>query len=204
MRLTSTKQLAAVSIAALAVTGGGAAVAAASGGSAAKSTASTGTFALRGGGPAEDLAVASTYLGVSVATLQADLQAGQTLAGVAKATSGKTVDGLIAALVTSEQAEHPDATTADVTQRVTDFVNGVRPAGGPGFGHHGPGFDLTAAASYLGLTAAQLQTDLQSGQTLAQVANATSGKSADGLIQALVAADTTRITALVNGTAPTG
>ncbi len=148
-------------------------------------------------------AVASTYLGVSVATLQSDLQAGQTLADVAKATSGKTVDGLIAALVTSEQAEHLGATTAEVTQRVTDFVNGVQMAGGPGFGHgHGAGgFDLSAAASYLGLTAAQLQTDLQSGQTLAQVANATSGKSAAGLIQALVAADTTRITALVNGTA---
>jgi len=204
MRRISSRKLAATAIAGLVVTGGGAAVAAASGGKTAKSSAGTVAFAFRGGGPAEDLAVASTYLGVSVATLQSDLQAGQTLADVAKATSGKTVDGLIAALVTSEQAEHPDATAAEITQRVTDFVNGVRPAGWPGFGfRHGPGFDLSTAASYLGLTVAQLQTDLQSGQTLAQVANATSGKSAAGLIQVLVAADTTRITALVNGTAPT-
>jgi hypothetical protein len=202
MRRISSKQLAASAIAAAVLTGGTAAVAAASGGKSATTTPTTAAaFAFRGGGPAEDLTVASTYLGVSVATLQSDLQAGQTLADVAKATSGKTVDGLIAALVASEQAEHPDATTAEITQRVTDFVNGVRPAGGPGFGHHGPGFDLSTAASYLGLTVAQLQADLQSGQTLAQVANATSGKSAAGLIQALVAADTTRITALVNGTA---
>ncbi|MHB8643041.1 MAG: hypothetical protein ACYDA3_09180 [Gaiellaceae bacterium] len=201
MTRISSKQLAATAIAALTLTGASAAVAAASGGSAAKSTASTGTSALHGGGPAEDLAIASTYLGVGVATLQSDLRAGQTLADVAKVTSGKTVDGLIAALVTSEQAEHPGAAAARITQRVTDFVNGVRPAGGPGFGHGRRGFDLSTAASYLGLTVAQLQTDLQSGQTLAQVANSTSGKSADGLIQALVAAYTTQITAVVNGTA---
>ena len=84
---------------------------------------------------------------------------------------------------------------------MTDFVNGVMPPHGPGFGHGPGGFDLSTAASYLGLTASELQTQLQSGKTLAQIANATSGKSADGVIQALVAADTTRITAFVNGTA---
>src|ERR1700722_5112471 len=47
--------------------------------------------------------------------------------------------------------------------------------------------DLVPAASYLGLTVAQLQRDLGSGKSLAQVADATSGKSAAGLIAALVA-----------------
>jgi hypothetical protein len=57
----------------------------------------------------------------------------------------------------------------------------------PGFGEHvGVAFGLDAAASYLGLSAAQLRTDLESGKTLAQVA-AAQGKSADGLKQALVA-----------------
>ena len=81
--------------------------------------------------------------------------------------------------------------------------------GGPGF-HHGDG--LATAAGYLGLTPQQLITQLQTGKTLAQIADATSGKSASGLIDALAAAEQkehpndsatdirTRVTAFVNGT----
>lgn len=59
--------------------------------------------------------------------------------------------------------------------------------GGPGGpGHGGPGMGLDAAATYLGLTEAQLQTELQSGKTLAEVAKA-HGKSVDGLVAAMVA-----------------
>src|SRR3954454_11854667 len=63
------------------------------------------------------------------------------------------------------------------------------PAGrGLGFGRPGAGGDdLAAAASYLGTTPADLLAQLASGKSLAQVANATSGKSAAGLIAALVA-----------------
>jgi len=57
----------------------------------------------------------------------------------------------------------------------------------PGFGEHvGIVFGLDAAASYLGLTEAQLRTDLDSGKSLAEVA-AVQGKSVDGLKQALLA-----------------
>jgi hypothetical protein len=73
--------------------------------------------------------------------------------------------------------------------------------GGPGFGHGGPGGrgpggpgDLTAAATYLGVTVSVLQTDLQGGQTLAQVATA-QGKTVDGLVSALVAAEKTHLDA---------
>src|SRR5215203_3523479 len=65
----------------------------------------------------------------------------------------------------------------------------------PGFGpahHHG--FD--AAAKYLGLTDAQLRTELESGKTLAQVAQA-HGKTVDGLVDALVADFKTKIDAAV-------
>lgn len=48
--------------------------------------------------------------------------------------------------------------------------------------------DLVTAASYLGLSTAALSSELQSGKTLAQIANASSGKSASGLIEALEAA----------------
>src|SRR5436305_3143684 len=41
--------------------------------------------------------------------------------------------------------------------------------------HHGDG--LAAAATYLGITPAALRTQLESGKTLAQIADATSGKS---------------------------
>lgn len=63
---------------------------------------------------------------------------------------------------------------------------------GPGFGH-GPGFgpaaELEAAASYLGMTEAQLRAAREEGKTLAQVAQER-GKSVDGLVDALVNAAT--------------
>jgi hypothetical protein len=55
-----------------------------------------------------------------------------------------------------------------------------------GFGHFGFFGGLGAAANYIGVTSAQLRTELQSGKTLAQVAK-DHGKSAQGLIDALVA-----------------
>jgi polyhydroxyalkanoate synthesis regulator phasin len=71
--------------------------------------------------------------------------------------------------------------------------------GGPhrGVGKFGPGphfhlHSLEAAASYLGLTRAQLHTQLNSGKTLAQVAR-DRDKSVDGLIDALVAEKTKRL-----------
>jgi hypothetical protein len=65
---------------------------------------------------------------------------------------------------------------------------------GPGFGHHhGPGgADLEAAATYLGLTPAELRARLQDGDTLAEIA-AAEGKSVDGLVDALVAAAKTHL-----------
>jgi polyhydroxyalkanoate synthesis regulator phasin len=67
------------------------------------------------------------------------------------------------------------------------------------FGHgfpHGPKHDLADAAEYLGMTAAQLRTQLNQGKTLAQVAR-DRDKSVDGLIDKLVAAKKERIDAAV-------
>lgn len=74
--------------------------------------------------------------------------------------------------------------------------------GGPGqrggFGHHGgfghPGHfgGLDAAATYLGLTDAELREQLQDGKTLAEIAE-DEGKSADGLVDALVASAEAKI-----------
>jgi hypothetical protein len=73
--------------------------------------------------------------------------------------------------------------------------------GRPGFGRRGfggPGGDLSAATTYLGVTAAQLATDLQSGKSLADVAKA-QGKSVDGLVSALVDAAKKNVEAAVAG-----
>ncbi len=68
---------------------------------------------------------------------------------------------------------------------------GFRGGGGGGFARN-----LGPAASYLGLTTSALQTEVQGGKTLAQVAKA-QGKSVDGLISAMVDAQKTQFDALV-------
>jgi hypothetical protein len=126
---------------------------------------------------ADFFSAAATYIGITVDQLRTELGTDKSLADVAVA-HGKTRDGLIQALMTAEQTNISNL----VDQK---GVGAQRGPGGPGFGVR---FDsLAAAATYLGISEADLQTKLQSGQTLAQVAAATSGKSRDGLIAALVA-----------------
>jgi predicted RNase H-like HicB family nuclease len=165
------------------------------------------------------LNTAATYIGVSEADLRTELATGKSLADVAVA-HGKTRDGLIAALT--------QAATTEI-QTLVDQKNPfpAPPAGVPGRGFRIEGQPFAAASTYLGITEADLRTKLQSGQTLAQIAAATAGKSRDGLIAALVADEntkidqaqkdgkltadqatqlksnvTTRVTALVDGTMP--
>ena len=56
---------------------------------------------------------------------------------------------------------------------------------------------LSVAATYLGVTQSTLQSDLAGGKTLAQVATA-QGKTADGLVSAMVAATQRQLSALVS------
>lgn len=103
---------------------------------------------LRGGGG--HLTAAATYLGFTVEQLRTALVGGDSLADVAK-DKGKSVDGLVTALVADEKKRLADAVAdgrltdaqrdqieSDLQARVKDFVNGVRPAFGPGQrGHRG-------------------------------------------------------------------
>jgi hypothetical protein len=57
--------------------------------------------------------------------------------------------------------------------------------------------EISAAASYLGISTAVVARELRSGKSLAQLAAATAGKSQDGLVAALVAARQRRIAARV-------
>jgi len=201
-------QLVLVTAGVAALAGGGTALAAKSHSHAGRSAANAGALAHHGG-PGDDLDAAATYLDTTTANLLTQLQGGKTLAQIA----GSKTPGLIAALVAHEKQELADAVTAGrltqaqadqigptLTQRITDLVNGVRPAGGPGFGH-GPGFgrglrhgdDLDAAATYLGTTVADLVTQLQAGKTLAAIA----GSKTPGLVAALVAHEKTELAAAV-------
>jgi hypothetical protein len=74
------------------------------------------------------------------------------------------------------------AAVAESSHAHSDTLSHGLRAGGPAGMHD----DLSVAATYLGLTESELRTTLRSGKTLAEVANATDGKSADGLIAALI------------------
>ena len=79
---------------------------------------------------------------------------------------------------------------------------GHGPGGPPGFvgphGFGGPFGGLDGAASYLGLTEQQLRDKLQSGQSLADIAKATNGKTVDGLKAAIKDALTKHLDQQVN------
>ena len=165
----------------------------------------------RGGRVMIDLGTAATYLGLDAEELRAKLEAGQSLADVAKA-QGKTTDGLKQAFTESitksldEQvasgelsADEKADILADLPAHLDEVIAGTAPRGGPGRhgrgfgGPDGPGFGLMgavdAASTYLGLSLEELRTQLGDGKTLAEIATA-QGKTVDGLKQALTEAVT--------------
>jgi len=140
---------------------------------------------------------AATYIGITEAQLRTELGTDKSLADVAIA-HGKTRDGLIAALTAAQQQNIATLVDQKGIGARPNPANGYGP--GPGYGR-GPGGrnvigdSEAAAATYLGTTAAELETKMRAGQTLAQIANATAGKSRDGLLNALVADATAKIDA---------
>jgi hypothetical protein len=139
--------------------------------------------ATNGGAHADYLSAAATYIGITVDQLRTELGTDKSLADVAVA-HGKTRDGLIQALVTASQT----SITTLVDQK------GIGAQRGPG--DRGViGDQFSVAATYLGTTTADLRTKMQAGQTLAQIAAATSGKSRDGLVAALTTDAKTKIAA---------
>ena len=117
-------------------------------------------------------------------------------AGRLGVTSTKLEDALKAAAIDRvDAALAAGQITKDEADAMKAAINAGQlpigiPGAGPGF-HHGFGFRggafLDAAATYLGLTDDQPRTQLESGKSLADVANA-QNKSVDGLKQAMIAA----------------
>jgi hypothetical protein len=136
---------------------------------------SANTQAGLGGAHIDYLSAAAAYIGITADQLRTELGTDKSLADVAVA-HGKTRDGLIQALVAASQT----SITTLVDQK------GIGAQRGPG--DRGViGDQFSVAATYLGTTTDDLRTKMQAGQTLAQIAAATSGKSRDGLVAALTA-----------------
>ena len=155
---------------------------------------STGSSIIRRNSP---VAVAAKALGMTEAELTTELQAGKSIADVAKTKDvdiNTVIDALYADLkahIDSEvaagkhtQAE-ADAKLADAKTRITQMVNtaglpmrrgghggGDHGKGGPGMKHGAPRFATENLAKALGLSLDELNTQLQSGKTLAQIAEA--------------------------------
>jgi len=83
------------------------------------------------------------------------------------------------------QAE-ADAKLADVTTKVTEMVNSVRPGDMGGRGHGGPVKSLASVATVLKMTEAELKTQLDAGKSLADVAKA-QGVNVQSVIDVIVA-----------------
>jgi hypothetical protein len=153
------------------------------------------------------LPVAAAYLDLTPVALRGELRSGKSLAQVA-AAKGKSVDGLESALSTAlrskiqaaKAAGKIDTARADrLLQRaprlVERFVNATARARAQR-ARAARGGLLKAAATYLGVTNAQLATELRAGKSLAQIA-AAKNKSVDGLKQALLAALKQKVDAAV-------
>jgi polyhydroxyalkanoate synthesis regulator phasin len=102
--------------------------------------------------------------------------------------------------------------TQDQADKVIAAIVAARPVGGPGMGgpmgggHRGPGgpggrigFGLDVVATTLGITADEVRTALEGGQSLADLA-VSKGKTAQDVIDAIVAEATTKLnTAVTDG-----
>ncbi len=151
---------------------GAASVLAAAGGGAAVAASQDGSPSAESNAIIDD---AAAQLGISPSKLSDAL----------KKALGDRVDAAVAAgRLTKEEG---DALKARIQSDAFPLLLG--PPGGLGhFGHFGHFAGLDAAASYLGLTEAQLRSELASGKSLAQVARDHS-KSVEGLVSALVDAE---------------
>ena len=161
------QKLAALAASAVAVTGGGAAIAASG-----SSTPTQESDAV--------IEAAAQNLGVTPAKLSEALKAALVDRVDAKLKAGTITEAQATALKARINSDS-----------FALFGGGFGGGPGGGIGRHGA--DLATAASYLGVTQSQLRTDLQSGKSPADVAQATDGKSVDGLIAAIVAAEKDRL-----------
>jgi hypothetical protein len=157
------------------------------------------------------LGQSAKYLGLASGDLKTKLP-GTSLAALADKTPGKSRAGLIADLQTTTSAaldkavaantittEQSDKARADAPGQIAKFVDHVyaqRPVPNKARVHKVTEFVgdiLGATRDYLGLSQADLIRAMREGKSLGDIANATAGKSRDGLMAQLTAAVNARI-----------
>jgi hypothetical protein len=167
------------------------------------------TEGLRGGASSAALA---QFFGISTTDFQTARSSGQTLAQIATAHGKSTAD--LKAFLTAQMKTRLDAVVAagkmtsqqeqnaltGLSSRLDQIINakpGARPEG-PGKGA-GRGFGgwLQPVAGFLGITQSDLNTAIQNGQTLAQIAQA-HGKTSADLKAFLLNQESARIDSLLN------
>lgn len=156
------------------------------------------------------LATSATYLGITEKELRAKLP-GTSLGAIANATANKNKAGLVAALSTEANAdinkalankriteEQANKLRTELPANVTAFVDKTWPAKAatpvraPNVKTY-LGDLMQAARDYLGgVTLQEVTTAMRSGKSLGEIANE-KGKTAEGLINALVLASNARI-----------
>src|SRR3954454_9792050 len=124
-------------------------------------------------------------------------------AAFAVALTGGGVAGALLGVPGTSGAQESTTTTAPAS---ADPAPDMHHGPGHGFGmHRGPGPGLDAAANAIGITAAELKTELESGKTIAEVATA-HNVDVDTVIDAMVTEATAdiraHITDLVNNGRP--
>jgi len=125
---------------------------------------------------------AARYLGLTVRQLRSELRSGKSLAQIARETPGKSEAGLVQAVLAAQRSA-----LAAASERLSTHVKvQVQTPGGPVAQARLLSL-RRAARTYLGLSSAQLLRDEHAGESLAQIARSTPGKSEAGLIEALVA-----------------
>lgn len=139
------------------------------------------------------LEAAAKAIGITVDQLRTELEAGKTIAAVAT-EHNVSVDTVIDAMVTEA--------TANLKDRITDLVNNGFPKGGPGARFHRTverHEDFAKIAGVIGISEDDLKTAIQSGQSIAQIAQA-HDVDPQKVIDALVAegVPTDRATNIVN------
>ncbi len=155
----------------------------------------------------------AAYLDMPAGRLKAALP-GTSLAVIANATPGKSADGLKAYLLekvnaaiakalaegTITQAQ-ADRVTAAAPDHIARYVAHIWPEHKPRSQHPNVqafiGDVLAAARDELGLSREDLGAALRSGKSLGEIANATPGKSRDGLVAAITASANAKIDAAV-------
>jgi hypothetical protein len=151
------------------------------------------------GEPRGDIGAASAYVGVTKAKLHRELNSGRSLAAVAATTPGHSALGLLESImrprvrrleaqVAAKRLSESEAQVRIKRIRKRLLARLAR----------SEDYKPTAAVAeqYLGLSGAALRSRLHDGHTLAQVADSTPGRSATGLIAAVMAV---RVDELVHG-----